>query len=164
MAARSASGSRLGRRAGRALNCPPENDFNRRASLARAPAGRAAWRRWRRTDAGSRQPAGHAVRAGIQSKQIMKTASCKKLRTRSWTNANRRRNIPPACPADGPEVFRVGRRAVVEARDGIARAAGLSKLKQESLCRLVSRNGSRRRTSLHSVLSAPGLKIIFAAA
>jgi DNA-binding phage protein len=53
---------------------------------------------------------------------------------------------------------------VVEAQGGVSRTAELSKLNRENLYRLVSRNGNPRLTSLNSVLSALGLKIIFEAA
>jgi len=69
-----------------------------------------------------------------------------------------------ACYEEGPEVFLVGLRDVVEAQGGVARAAELSKLNRESLYRLFSRDGNPRLSSLSSVLSALGLKITFEAA
>ena len=69
-----------------------------------------------------------------------------------------------ACYEEGTEVFLVGLRDVVEAQDGVSRAAESSKLNRESLYRLVSREGNPRLTSLNSVLTALGLKIIFEAA
>lgn len=47
-----------------------------------------------------------------------------------------------ACYDEGPEVFLLGLRDVVEAQGGVARLAELSKLNRESLYRLVSRNGN----------------------
>jgi len=69
-----------------------------------------------------------------------------------------------ACYEEGPEVFLVGLRDVVEAQGGVARAAELSKLNRESLYRLFSRDGNPRLSSLNSVLTALGLKVTFAAA
>ena len=69
-----------------------------------------------------------------------------------------------ACYEEGPEVFLMGLRDVVEAQGGVARAAELSNLNRESLYRLFSREGNPRLSSLRSVLSALGLKIIFEAA
>jgi probable addiction module antidote protein len=69
-----------------------------------------------------------------------------------------------ACYAEGPEVFLVGLRDVVEAQGGVARAAELSKLNRESLYRLISRDGNPRLSSLDSVLTALGLKVTFSAA
>lgn len=69
-----------------------------------------------------------------------------------------------ACYEEGPEVFLVGLRDVVEAQGGVARAAELSKLNRESLYRLISRDGNPRLSSLDSVLTALGLKLTFAAA
>lgn len=69
-----------------------------------------------------------------------------------------------ACYEEGPEVFLVGLRDVVQAQGGVARAAELSKLNRESLYRLISRNGNPRLSSLDAVLTALGLKVTFAAA
>lgn len=69
-----------------------------------------------------------------------------------------------ACYEQGPEVFLVGLRDVVEAQGGIARAAELSKLNRENLYRLFSRHGNPRLSSLNSVLSALKLRITFQAA
>ncbi len=66
-----------------------------------------------------------------------------------------------ACYEEGPEVFLLGLRDVVEAQGGVARAAELSKLNRESLYRLISRKGNPRLSSLASVLSALGLKLAF---
>ena len=68
-----------------------------------------------------------------------------------------------ACYEEGPEVFLVGLRDVVEAQGGVARAAELSKLNRESLYRVFSRDGNPRLSSLSSVLSALGLKVSFEA-
>jgi probable addiction module antidote protein len=69
-----------------------------------------------------------------------------------------------ACYEEGPEVFLIGLRDVVEAQGGIARTAELSKLNRENLYRLFSRDGNPRLTSLNSVLPALGLKVTFEAA
>ena len=69
-----------------------------------------------------------------------------------------------ACYEEGPEVFLVGLRDVVQAQGGVARAAELSKLNRESLYRLISRDGNPRLSSLDAVLTALGLKVTFAAA
>jgi probable addiction module antidote protein len=66
-----------------------------------------------------------------------------------------------ACYEEGPEVFLVGLRDVVEAQGGVARASEISKLNRESLYRLFSRKGNPRLSSLASVLSALGLKLTF---
>jgi probable addiction module antidote protein len=68
-----------------------------------------------------------------------------------------------ACYEEGPEVFLIGLRDVVEAQGGIARTAELSKLNRENLYRLFSRDGNPRLTSLNSVLPALGLKVTFEA-
>ncbi|HZM02919.1 MAG TPA: hypothetical protein VFC44_07830 [Candidatus Saccharimonadales bacterium] len=68
------------------------------------------------------------------------------------------------CYEEGPEVFLVGLRDVVEARGGMTRAAALSKLNRESLYRLISRQGNPRLSSLDAVLTALGLKVTFSAA
>ncbi len=69
-----------------------------------------------------------------------------------------------ACYEEGPEVFLVGLRDVVEAQGGVARTAELSRLNRENLYRLVSRKGNPRLSSLNSVLSALGLKVTFSPA
>ena len=69
-----------------------------------------------------------------------------------------------ACYGEGPEVFLLGLRDVVQANGGIGQMAKASKLNRESLYRLVSRKGNPRLTSLNAVLSALGLKVTFAAA
>ena len=69
-----------------------------------------------------------------------------------------------ACYEEGPEVFLIVLRDVVEAQGGVARAAKLSKLNRESLYRVFSRDGNPRLSSLNSILSALGLKVTFAAA
>jgi probable addiction module antidote protein len=67
-----------------------------------------------------------------------------------------------ACFEEGPDVFLLGLRDVVDAQGGIARAARSSKLNRESLYRLLSRRGNPRLSSLSAVLSALGLKVRFA--
>ena len=69
-----------------------------------------------------------------------------------------------ACYEEGPEVFLVGLRDVVEARGGVGRAAEMTKLNRESLYRVFSRNGNPRLSSLSSILAALGLKVSFEAA
>ena len=67
-----------------------------------------------------------------------------------------------ACFEEGPDVFLLGLRDVVEAQGGIGRAARSSKLNRESLYRLLSRRGNPRLSSLSAVLSSLGLKVRFA--
>lgn len=69
-----------------------------------------------------------------------------------------------ACHEDGPDVFLLGLRDVVEARGGIGRTAELTNLNRESLYRLFSANGNPRLSSLEAILSALGLKLSFSAA
>lgn len=69
-----------------------------------------------------------------------------------------------ACYEEGPKVFLVGLRDVVEAQGGIARTSELSKLNRENLYHLFSQTGNPRLTSLNSVLTALGLKATFEAA
>lgn len=66
-----------------------------------------------------------------------------------------------ACFEEGPDVFLLGLRDVVEAQGGIGRAAQTSKLNRESLYRLLSRRGNPRLSSLNAVLSSLGLKVRF---
>jgi probable addiction module antidote protein len=66
-----------------------------------------------------------------------------------------------ACFEEGPDVFLLGLRDVVEAQGGMARAAKSSKLNRESLYRLLSRRGNPRLSSLNAVLSSLGLKVRF---
>ena len=94
----------------------------------------------------------------------MKTVSYKKILREKLDDPEQAAEYLTACYAEGPEVFLVGLRDVVEAQGGVARAAELSKLNRESLYRLVSRDGNPRLTSLSSVLSALGLKVTFEAA
>ena len=69
-----------------------------------------------------------------------------------------------ACYEEGPEVFLIGLRDVVETQGGVARAAELSKLNRESLYRLFSRTGNPRLSSLNSVLTALRRKVTLEAA
>jgi probable addiction module antidote protein len=62
---------------------------------------------------------------------------------------------------EGPDVFLLGLRDVVEAQGGIGRAAKSSNLNRESLYRLLSRRGNPRLSSLNAVLSSLGLKVRF---
>ena len=94
----------------------------------------------------------------------MKTVSYKKILREKLEDPEQAAEYLTACYEEGPEVFLVGLRDVVEAQGGVARAAELSKLNRESLYRLISRNGNPRLSSLDSVLRALGLKVSFAAA
>jgi probable addiction module antidote protein len=94
----------------------------------------------------------------------MKTVSYKKILRERLDDAEQAAEYLTACYEEGPEVFLVGLRDVVEAHGGVARAAELSKLNRESLYRLFSRNGNPRLSSLNAVLSALGLKVTFEAA
>jgi probable addiction module antidote protein len=69
-----------------------------------------------------------------------------------------------ACYEEGPDVFLIGLRDVVQAQGGVGKAAKASKLNRESLYRLFSKNGNPRLSSLNSALGALGLKIIIAPA
>jgi probable addiction module antidote protein len=91
----------------------------------------------------------------------MKTVSYKTFLKAKLNDTEQAAEYLTACYEEGPEVFLVGLRDVVEAQRGVSRTAELSKLNRENLYRLVSRNGNPRLTSLNSVLSALGLKIIF---
>jgi probable addiction module antidote protein len=66
-----------------------------------------------------------------------------------------------ACFEEGPDVFLLGLRDVVEAQGGIGRTAQATKLNRESLYRLLSRRGNPRLSSLNAVLSSLGLKVRF---
>src|SRR3989441_12662795 len=95
---------------------------------------------------------------------IMKAVSSKTVLLKKLDDPEQAAEYLTACYDEGPEVFLVGLRDVVEARGGVARAAELSKLNRESLYRLFSRDGNPRLSSLTSVLSALGLKVTFEAA
>lgn len=94
----------------------------------------------------------------------MKTVSYKKILREKLSDPEQAAEYLTACYDEGPEVFLLGLRDVVEAQGGVARLAELSKLNRESLYRLVSRDGNPRLTSLNAVLSALGLKVKFSAA
>ena len=94
----------------------------------------------------------------------MKTVSYKRILQKKLDDTEQAADYLTACYEEGPEVFLVGLRDVVEAQGGVARAAELSKLNRESLYRLFSREGNPRLSSLSSVLSALGLKLTFEAA
>jgi len=94
----------------------------------------------------------------------MKTASYQKMLRSKLEDPVQAAAYLTACHAEGPEVFLVGLRDVIDAQGGIARAADLSHLNRESLYRLVSRTGNPRLSSLNAVISALGLKLTFAAA
>ena len=94
----------------------------------------------------------------------MKTVSYKKILRKQLDDPEQAAEYLTACYEEGPEVFLVGLRDVVEAQGGVGRAAELSKLNRESLYRLFSREGNPRLSSLSSVPSALGLKVTFEAA
>ena len=94
----------------------------------------------------------------------MKSVSYKKVLREKLDDPEQAAEYLTACYEEGPEIFLVGLRDVVEAQGGVARAAALSKLTRESLYRLFSRDGNPRLSSLNSVLSALRLKVTFAAA
>jgi probable addiction module antidote protein len=94
----------------------------------------------------------------------MKTASYKGILKEQLKDPERAAEYLTACYEEGPEVFLVGLRDVVEVRGGVGRAAELSKLNRESLYRFFSREGNPRLSSLNAVLSALGLKVVFTAA
>jgi probable addiction module antidote protein len=91
----------------------------------------------------------------------MKTVSYKEILQRKLDDPETAAEYLTACYEEGPEVFLIGLRDVVEAQGGVARAAKLSKLNRESLYRVVSRKGNPRLSSLASILSALGLKLAF---
>lgn len=95
---------------------------------------------------------------------ILKTVSYKKILSKKLNDPEQAAEYLTACYEEGPDIFLVGLRDVVEAQGGVARAARLSKLNRESLYRLISRRGNPRLSSLDSVLTALGLKVTFSAA
>jgi probable addiction module antidote protein len=99
-----------------------------------------------------------------QNDRKMKTVSYKKILDKKLEDPEQAAEYLTACYQEGPEVFLVGLRDVVEAQGGMSRTAQLSKLNRENLYRLVSSKGNPRLTSLNSVLSALGLKVVFEAA
>jgi probable addiction module antidote protein len=94
----------------------------------------------------------------------MKSVSYKKILRKKLEDPEQAAEYLTACYEEGPEVFLVGLRDVVQAQGGVARAAELSKLNRESLYRLISRDGNPRLSSLDAVLTALGLKVTFSAA
>ena len=94
----------------------------------------------------------------------MKSVSYKKILNEKLADPEQAAEYLTACYEEGPEVFLIGLRDVVEAQGGMGRAAKLSHLNRESLYRLVSRKGNPRLSSLNAVLSALGLKVVFSAA
>jgi probable addiction module antidote protein len=94
----------------------------------------------------------------------MKTVSYEHILKKQLSDPEQAAEYLTACYEEGPEVFLVGLRDVVEAQGGVGRAAELSKLNRESLYRLISKRGNPRLSSLEAVLSALGLKVTFAAA
>ncbi len=63
----------------------------------------------------------------------MKTVSYKKILIGKLADPEQAAEYLTACYEEGPEVFLVGLRDVIEAQGGVARAAELSKLNRESL-------------------------------
>lgn len=102
--------------------------------------------------------------AQFQRERFMKTVSYKKILRTKLEDPEQAAEYLTACYEEGPEVFLLGLRDVVEAQGGVARAAKLSKLNRESLYRVFSRDGNPRLSSLRSVLSALGLKVTIEAA
>ena len=94
----------------------------------------------------------------------MKAVSYKKILRQKLENPELAAEYLTACYEEGPDVFLVGLRDVVDAQGGVARAAELSKLNRESLYRLFSRDGNPRLSSLNAVLCGLGLKVTFEAA
>jgi probable addiction module antidote protein len=94
----------------------------------------------------------------------MKSVSYKKILRKKLEDPEQAAEYLTACYEEGPEVFLVGLRDVVQAQGGVARAAELSKLNRESLYRPISRDGNPRLSSLDAVLTALGLKVTFSAA
>jgi probable addiction module antidote protein len=94
----------------------------------------------------------------------MKTASYKRILQKRLDDPRVAAEYLTACYEEGPEVFLVGLRDVVEARGGVGWTAEATKLNRESLYRLFSRDGNPRLSSLSSILSALGLKVSFEAA
>jgi probable addiction module antidote protein len=94
----------------------------------------------------------------------MKSVSYKKILRKKLEDPEQAAEYLTACYEEGPEVFLVGLRDVVQAQGGVARAAELSKLNRESLYRLISHGGNPRLSSLDAVLTALGLKVTFSAA
>jgi probable addiction module antidote protein len=93
----------------------------------------------------------------------MKSVSYKKILRKKLEDPEQAAEYLTACYEEGPEVFLVGLRDVVQAQGGVARAAQLSKLNRESLYRLISSEGNPRLSSLDAVLTALGLKVTFSA-
>ena len=94
----------------------------------------------------------------------MKSVSYKKILREKLDDPETAAEYLTACYQEGPQVFLVGLRDVVDAQGGVARAAELSKLNRESLYRFFSRDGNPRLSSLNAVLSGLGLKVTFEAA
>jgi probable addiction module antidote protein len=94
----------------------------------------------------------------------MRTVGYKKILDEKLADPEQAAEYLTACYAEGPDVFLIGLRDVVEAQGGVARTAKLSKLNRESLYRLVSKTGNPRLSSLNSVLTALGIRVTFAPA
>jgi probable addiction module antidote protein len=94
----------------------------------------------------------------------MKSVSYKRILQKKLEDPEQAAEYLTACYEEGPEVFLVGLRDVVQAQGGAARAAELGKLNRESLYRLISRDGNPRLSSLDAVLAELGLKVTFSPA
>ncbi len=94
----------------------------------------------------------------------MKPVSLTKILLERLTDPEQAAEYLSACYDEGPDIFLIGMRDVIDAQGGVGRIAKSSKLNRESLYRLVSRKGNPRLTSLNAVLTALGLKLTFAAA
>src|SRR5204863_3297212 len=79
----------------------------------------------------------------------MKTVSYKRMLLERLGDPRQAAEYLTACYEEGPEVFLLGLRDVVEAKGGVARAAKLSHLNRESLYRLGCR-GLPRDLAQHS--------------
>jgi probable addiction module antidote protein len=93
-----------------------------------------------------------------------KSVSYKKILRKKLADPEQAAEYLTACYEEGPKVFLVGLRDVVQAQGGVARAAELTKLNRESLYRLISHDGNPRLSSLDAVLTALGLRVRFSAA
>ena len=94
----------------------------------------------------------------------MKTVKYSEILRKKLADPEQAAEYLNACYEEGPDVFLIGLRDVVEAQGGVGRAAKASHLNRESLYRLFSKNGNPRLSSLNSALRALGLRIMIAPA
>ena len=120
--------------------------------------------RRRQTDTTTRHSPCETVLARIRTEPFMKAVSYTKLLQKRLKDPEQAAEYLTACYEEGPDVFLLGLRDVVEAQGGVGRAARLTHLNRENLYRLFSRNGNPRLSSLNAVLAALGLKVSFEAA